>query len=115
MQKYNFLTWWLSFSVKPLPYRIFKGIITTVMFIVWVSFVAVFTEYYWQFTLYGFLPVFVIDTVWEIINFSLYRKKYKEYVASNSSDADSSYSEDSPSDGDRADTAEDSSDTLKNN
>lgn len=87
MQKYNFFTWWLSFSIKPLPYKIFKSVATTVMFIIWVSFVAVFTELYWQFTLYGFLPVFIIDTVWEIINFSLYNKKYKQYIAEHSCDS----------------------------
>lgn len=80
MQKYNFLTWWLSFSIKPLPYRIFKGIITSVVFIIWVAFVAVFTDLYWKFTLCVFLPVFVVDTVWEIINFTKYQKKYKEYL-----------------------------------
>ncbi|MDE5654521.1 MAG: hypothetical protein K2I46_02815 [Clostridia bacterium] len=76
MQKYNFLTWWLSFSIKPLPYRIFKGIITSAVFIIWVAFVAVFSDIYWKFTLFVFLPVFVVDTVWEIINFTRYQKKY---------------------------------------
>ena len=76
-----------------MPYKIFKGIITTVMFIIWVSFVAVFTELYWQFTLYCFLPVFVIDTVWEIINYTNYRKKYNAYIlnqSQNGNDSDSS-------------------------
>ncbi len=76
MQKYNFLTWWLSFSIKPLPYKIFKGIITSIVFIIWVAFVAVFTDLYWKFTVFVFLPVFIVDTVWEIINFTRYRKKY---------------------------------------
>ena len=76
MQKYNFLTWWLSFSIKPLPYKIFKGIITSAVFIIWVAFVAVFTDLYWKFTVFVFLPVFIVDTVWEIINFTRYRKKY---------------------------------------
>ena len=76
MQKYNFLTWWLSFSIKPLPYKIFKGIITSAVFIIWVAFVAVFTDVYWKFTVFVFLPVFIVDTVWEIINFTRYRKKY---------------------------------------
>ena len=80
MQKYNFLTWWLSFSIKPLPYRIFKGLITTIVFIIWVAFVAVFSELYLQFTLYVFLPVFAVDTIWEIINFTNYQKKYKQYI-----------------------------------
>lgn len=63
------------------------------MFIIWVSFVAVFTELYWQFTLYCFLPVFVIDTVWEIINYTNYRKKYNAYIlnqSQNGNDSDSS-------------------------
>lgn len=77
MQKYNFLTWWLSFSIKPLPYRIFKGIITSAVFIVWVAFVAVLSEFYLEFTLCVFLPVFTVDTVWDSINFARYRKKYK--------------------------------------
>ncbi len=76
MQKYNFLTWWLSFSIKPLPYKIFKGIITSAVFIIWVAFVAVFTDLYWKFTVFVFLPVFIVDTVWEIINYTRYRKKY---------------------------------------
>ncbi len=76
MQKYNFVTWWLSFSIKPLPYKIFKGIITSAVFIIWVAFVAVFTDLYWKFTVFVFLPVFIVDTVWEIINFTRYRKKY---------------------------------------
>jgi hypothetical protein len=83
MKKYNFLTWWLSFSVKPMPYRIFKSVITSIVFIIWVAFVAVFTDLYWQFTLYVFLPVFVVDTVWEIINFTNYQKKYKKYLEEN--------------------------------
>ncbi|MDE6189037.1 MAG: hypothetical protein K2G37_01955 [Clostridia bacterium] len=77
MKKYNFITWWLSFSIKPLPYRIFKGLATSIVFIIWVAFVAVFQEMYLDFTLYVFLPVFVVDTVWEIINFNNYKKKYK--------------------------------------
>lgn len=76
MQKYNFFTWWLSFSIKPLPYKIFKGIITSAVFIIWVAFVAVFTDLYWKFTVFVFLPEFIVDTVWEIINFTRYRKKY---------------------------------------
>ncbi len=76
MQKYNFFTWWLSFSIKPLPYKIFKGIITSAVFIIWVAFVAVFTDLYWKFTVFVFLPVFIVDTVWEIINFTRYLKKY---------------------------------------
>ncbi len=76
MQKYNFFTWWLSFSIKPLPYKIFKGIITSAVFIIWVAFVAVFTDLYWKFTVFVFLPVFIVDTVWEIINYTRYRKKY---------------------------------------
>lgn len=86
MKKYNFFTWWLSFSIKPLPYRIFKGVITSLMFIIWVAFVAVFTQLYWQFTLYVFLPVFIADTVWEIINFVNYKKKYRAYLEENKAD-----------------------------
>ena len=83
MQKYNFLTWWLSFSIKPLPYRIFKGLMTSLVFIIWVAFVAVFSNIYWKFTVFVFLPVFVIDTVWEIINFTNYQKKYNAYIKEN--------------------------------
>lgn len=76
MKKYNFLTWWLSFSIKPLPYKIFKAIATSAVFIIWVAFVAVFSDLYLNFTLYVFLPVFAVDTVWEIINFTRYKKKF---------------------------------------
>ena len=81
MQKYNFFTWWLSFSIKPLPYRIFKGIITSIVFVIWVAFVAVFSDIYWKFTVFVFLPVFAVDTVWEIINFTNYQKKYREFIS----------------------------------
>ncbi|MCX4363361.1 MAG: hypothetical protein OSJ74_08270 [Clostridia bacterium] len=80
MQKYNFFTWWLSFSIKPLPYKIFKSIITSVVFIIWTAFVAVFADIYWKFTVFVFLPVFIVDTVWEIINFTKYQNKYKSYL-----------------------------------
>jgi ABC-type multidrug transport system fused ATPase/permease subunit len=42
-----------------------------------VAFVAVFTDLYWKFTLFVFLPVLVVDTVWDAINFVNYRKKYQ--------------------------------------
>lgn len=83
MQKYNFFTWWLSFSIKPLPYRIFKGIITSAVFIIWVAFVAVFSDIYWKFTVFVFLPVFIADTVWEIINFTKYQKRYNAWLKEN--------------------------------
>ena len=83
MQKYNFFTWWLSFSIKPLPYRIFKGLMTSLVFIIWVAFVAVFSNIYWKFTVFVFLPVFIIDTVWEIVNFTNYQKKYNAYIEEN--------------------------------
>ena len=80
MRKYNFFTWWLSFSIKPLPYKIFKGAMTSIVFIIWVAFVAVFSNIYWKFTVFVFLPVFIVDTVWEIVNFTNYQKKYKAYL-----------------------------------
>lgn len=92
MQKYNFFTWWLSFSIKPLPYRIFKSIITSVVFIIWTAFVAVFADIYWKFTVFVFLPVFIVDTVWEIINFTKYQKKFKAYILKENSQGDKSQS-----------------------
>ncbi len=92
MQKYNFFTWWLSFSIKPLPYRIFKSIITSVVFIIWTAFVAVFADIYWKFTVFVFLPVFIVDTVWEIINFTKYQKKFKAYILKENSQGDKALS-----------------------
>lgn len=60
---------------KPLPYKIWKMIVTPAMFIAWVMFVAVYPDEYWTFTLCGALPVAVVDTVWEVLNFRAYRKK----------------------------------------
>ena len=82
MKKYNFLTWWLDLDPKPLPYKIWKMIITPVMFIAWVTFVAVYPDEYWTFTLCGVLPVAVVDTVWEVFNFRAYRKKHTEDASS---------------------------------
>lgn len=60
---------------KPLPYKIWKMIVTPAMFIAWVMFVAVYPDEYWTFTLCDVLPVAVVDTVWEVLNFRAYRKK----------------------------------------
>lgn len=75
MKKYNFVTWWLDLPVKPLPYRIWKMVITPIMFILWVVFVAVYSDFYWQFSLYAVLPVAVVDFTWDGIQFYLYRKE----------------------------------------
>lgn len=74
MKKYNFVTWWLDLPVKPLAYRIWKMVATPVMFILWVVFVAVYTDYYWQFSLYVVLPVAVVDFVWDGIQYYLFTK-----------------------------------------
>ena len=74
MKKYNFVTWWLDLPIKPLPYRIWKMIVTPVMFIAWVVFVAVYTDYYWQFSLYAVLPVAALDFIWDGIQYYLYKK-----------------------------------------
>lgn len=74
MKKYNFVTWWLDLPIKPLPYRIWKMIATPVMFILWVVFVAVYTDYYWQFSLYAVLPVAAVDFIWDGIQYALYKK-----------------------------------------
>ncbi len=75
MKKYNFVTWWLDLDPKPLPYKIWKMIITPIMFIAWVTFVAVYPDQYWTFTLCAVLPVAIVDTAWEAFNFRNYRKK----------------------------------------
>lgn len=74
MKKYNFVTWWLDLPIKPLPYRIWKMVATPVMFILWVVFVAVYTDYYWQFSLYVVLPVAAIDFIWDGIQYYLFKK-----------------------------------------
>lgn len=74
MKKYNFVTWWLDLPVKPLAYRIWKMIATPVMFVLWVVFVAVYTDYYWQFSLYAVLPVAAVDFIWDGIQYALYVK-----------------------------------------
>lgn len=74
MKKYNFVTWWLDLPVKPLPYRIWKMIVTPVVFIAWVVFVAVYSDYYWQFSLCAILPVAAVDFIWDGIQYGLYKK-----------------------------------------
>lgn len=100
MKKYNFVTWWLDLPVKPLAYRIWKMVATPVVFILWVVFVAVYTDFYWQFSLYVVLPVACVDFIWDGIQFYLYKKgklkprevalRYSasEKVADESSDQD---------------------------
>ena len=60
--------------VKPLVYRIWKMVATPVVFILWVVFVAVYTDYYWQFSLYAVLPVAAVDFIWDGVQYYLYRK-----------------------------------------
>ena len=60
--------------VKPLAYRIWKMVATPVVFILWVVFVAVYTDYYWQFSLYAVLPVAAVDFIWDGVQYYLYRK-----------------------------------------
>ncbi len=74
MKKYNFVTWWLDLPIKPLPYRIWKTVATPVTFILWVVFVAVYTDYYWQFSLYAVLPVAAVDFIWDGIQYCFYKK-----------------------------------------
>lgn len=74
MKNYNFVTWWLDLSVKPLVYKIWKMGITTIMFVLWVVFVAVYPDMYWNFSLVAVLPVAVIDFTWDGINYYLFRK-----------------------------------------
>lgn len=74
MKKYNFVTWWLDLPIKPLAYRIWKMVVTPLVFIFWVVFVAVYTDYYWQFSLYVVLPVAAADFIWDGIQYALYKK-----------------------------------------
>lgn len=66
---YNYFQWWLSVEIKPLWYKIWKYIISAVMFILLTIFVAVLREKFWDFIFYGIIPVFIIDL---LIDFSVY-------------------------------------------
>ena len=74
MKKYNFVTWWLDLPIKPLAYRIWKMVVTPLVFILWVVFVSVYTDYYWQFSLYVVLPVAAVDFIWDGVQYALYKK-----------------------------------------
>lgn len=73
--RYNFFTWFLSVSVKPKLYRVWKYCLMTVMFLAWVIFLAVYRDYYWQFSLYACVPLFIVDFGWDMFNFARYRRK----------------------------------------
>lgn len=72
--KYSYFTWWLSFSIKPLWYRIWKTIATTVLFVLWVVFVAVYPEKYWQFCGVVIAPVAVVDIAMDVFQYVRYRR-----------------------------------------
>lgn len=72
--KYSYFTWWLSFSIKPLWYRIWKTIATTVLFVLWVVFVAVYPEKYWQFCGVVIAPVAVVDIAMDVFLYVRYRR-----------------------------------------
>lgn len=75
--KYNFFTWWLDITPKTKIYKVWKIIIVSVLFIMWTLFVAVYRDYYWQFSLKIVLPVAVVDIGWDMIAFAIYCKKGK--------------------------------------
>lgn len=75
--KYNFLTWWLSISIKPLAYKIWKYIITFVMFMGWVICIAIYRDLYWKFSLFVLLPTAIVDISWDAINYHFYLKKQR--------------------------------------
>ncbi len=71
-------------------------IATPVVFIAWVVFVAVYTDYYWQFSLYVVLPVAAVDFAWDGLQYYLYKKgklRPRE-VASRYSRVDAAVSQD---------------------
>lgn len=72
--KYLYFTWWLSFSIKPLWYRIWKTIATTVLFVLWGVFVAVYPEKYWQFCGVVIAPVAVVDIAMDVFLYVRYRR-----------------------------------------
>lgn len=79
--KYNFFTWWLDNAPKTKIYKVWKIIIVSVLFIMWTLFVAVYRDYYWQFSLKIVLPVAVVDIGWDMIAFAVYCKKGKNVKA----------------------------------
>lgn len=75
--KYNFLQWWLSVSIKPKAYQVWKYIITFTVFIGWVACIAIYRDLYWKYSLCIMLPIAVVDLIWDAINYALYNKKLR--------------------------------------
>lgn len=75
--RYNFFTWWLDIAPKTKIYKVWKIIIVSALFIMWTLFVAIYRDYYWQFSLKIILPVAVVDIGWDMIAFVVYCKKGK--------------------------------------
>lgn len=75
--KYNFLQWWLSVSIKPKAYQVWKYIITFVVFIGWVACIAIYRDLYWKYSLCIMLPIAVVDLIWDAINYAFYNKKLR--------------------------------------
>lgn len=75
--RYNFFTWWLDIAPKTKIYKVWKIIIVSALFIMWTLFVAIYRDYYWQFSLKIVLPVAVVDIGWDMIAFAVYCKKGK--------------------------------------
>ncbi|MGN0765000.1 MAG: hypothetical protein ACI4MO_00760 [Christensenellales bacterium] len=73
--KYNFLQWWLSVSIKPKVYQVWKYIITFTVFIGWVACIAIYRDLYWKYSLCIMLPVAIVDLIWDAINYAIYNKK----------------------------------------
>ncbi|MGN0771338.1 MAG: hypothetical protein ACI4MI_02000 [Christensenellales bacterium] len=81
--KYNFLQWWLSVSIKPKVYQVWKYIITFVVFIGWVACIAVFSDLYWKYSLFVMLPIAVVDLIWDGINYLRYKGTIKSDKSSD--------------------------------
>lgn len=72
--EYNCFTWWISTKVKPLAFRIWRYVSMPINFLALVLFISVYHEYIKMYFLIVFLPVFVIDIVWDMFNFFSYSR-----------------------------------------
>ena len=77
--KFNILEYWLSTSIKPLWYRIWRYVIMPVIFLAWVLCIGVYQEFYWKLSFYIILPVAVVDF---LVNIALYFLVYKKQINS---------------------------------
>jgi len=73
----NFFSYWLSTSIKPIWYKIWRYIAFFVIFLLWVLCIGVYQDMYWKLSYAIITPAIVLDVLMNLLLYYLSYKKNK--------------------------------------